>query len=111
MANLNQKVCGRHIPLRIWGSLKGLEPFLDFVKCPNENQSKELVLAVEETSLHTIARINGTKSIIHNERTLVDYALHQMSPVRSKVYYEVCYDLHAKKIYDYYNQILNDSGA
>jgi len=95
MANLNQEVSGKQIPLRIWNSLKELKPFIDFVVCSDKN--KELVLIVGETSLHTIARINGTESIIHNERTLVDYALHQMSPVKSKVYYEVCYDQHAKK--------------
>ena len=98
---------GKEIPLRIWGSLKGLEPRVDFVV--NPKGSRELVLAIEEGSLQTITRIDGTKNISYHERILVDYALHQMKPIRVTTYYEGFYNPKIKAIYDCYNQMLADA--
>lgn len=99
----------REIPLRIWVSLKGLEPQVDFIL--NPNGCRELVLAIHSSSLLTIAKADGTNNINHSERILVDYALHQMKPVRVTTYYERSYNPMTKAIYDYYNKTLADAGV
>ena len=108
MITVEQKIVERReIPLRIWGSLKRLEPLVDFIV--NSKGNRELVLAVKEGSLQTITRIDGTGNINHNERILVNYELHQMKPIRVKTYYERSYDPKIKAIYDCYNEMLADA--
>lgn len=108
MITIEQKTAERReIPLRIWVSLKGLEPRVDFIL--NQDGCRELVLAIHRGSLLTIAKVDGAENINHNERILVDYALHQMNPVRVTTYYERSYDPVTKATYDYYNKILADA--
>ncbi|MBS3075368.1 hypothetical protein J4429_02820 [Candidatus Pacearchaeota archaeon] len=105
MINVEQRTVERkEIPLRIWGSLKGLEPRVDFVIDREDN--RELILAIEEGSLETITRINGTNDINYNERILINYELHQMKPKKVTRYSERSYDAKLKAIYDCYNQML-----
>ncbi len=108
MMTVEQKTVERKkIPLRIWVSLKGLEPRIDFVI--NLKGDRELVLAIEEGSLQTITKIDGTNNINYHERILVDYALHQMKPIKITTYYEISYDPKIRAIYEFYNRMLADA--
>ena len=99
----------REILLRIWDSLRGLEPQVDFVI--DSRGRRELVLSVDERVLQTLSRVNGTRNIDLHERVLIDYALHQIKPARRATYYERSYDPATRAIFDCYNRILESIGA